>query len=107
MPRYVDADALVAILEAKASMALSDPAIGLYAAARCCKALPAAEVEPVRHGYWFLRGGRFRCSVCDGKALWNCDGGTGGYRCEYTQAESSRCPHCGAIMDLKEGASKT
>ncbi len=59
------------------------------------------DLEPVRHGSWLLRGGRFRCSVCDGKALWRCDGGTGCWSHEYTQAKSVRCPHCGAKMDMK------
>lgn len=61
--------------------------------------LPAADVEPVRHGHWYNRGGRFRCSVCDNKALLKDIGGTGGWSHEYEQQKSPYCPNCGAKMD--------
>lgn len=60
---------------------------------------PAADVEPVKHGYWYLRGGRPCCSVCNTKALWKDEGGTGGFSHEYVGAKSKRCPECGARMD--------
>ena len=61
--------------------------------------LPAADVVPVRHGHWYNRGGRFRCSVCDNKALLKDIGGTGGWSHEYEQQKSPYCPNCGAKMD--------
>ena len=61
--------------------------------------IPAADVEPVRHGHWYNRGGRFRCSVCDNKALLKDIGGTGGWSHEYEQQKSPYCPNCGAKMD--------
>jgi hypothetical protein len=63
------------------------------------KAIPAADVEPVKHGYWYFRGGRPCCSVCNTKALWKDEGGTGGFSHEYVGAKSKRCPECGARMD--------
>lgn len=60
---------------------------------------PTADVAPVRHGYWYNRGGRFRCSVCDNKALLKDIGGTGGWSHEYEQQKSPYCPNCGARMD--------
>ena len=54
---------------------------------------------PVRHGHWYNRGGRFRCSVCDNKALLKDIGGTGGWSHEYEQQKSPYCPDCGAKMD--------
>jgi len=60
---------------------------------------PAADVEPVVHGFWYLRGGRPCCSVCNTKALWKDEGGTGGFSHEYVGAKSKRCPECGARMD--------
>ena len=63
------------------------------------EAIPAADVEPVRHGHWYNRGGRFRCSVCDNKALLKDIGGTGGWSHEYEQQKSPYCPNCGAKMD--------
>lgn len=64
---------------------------------------PTADVVEVKHGYWKMRGGRFRCSVCDEKALTRDAGGTGGFSSEYEQVKSTYCPNCGAKMDLKEG----
>lgn len=61
--------------------------------------LPAADVAPVRHGRWYNRGGRFRCSVCDNKTLLKDIGGTGGWSHEYEQQKSPYCPNCGAKMD--------
>ena len=61
--------------------------------------IPAADVAPVRHGHWYNRGGRFRCSVCDNKALLKDIGGTGGWSHEYEQQKSPYCPNCGAKMD--------
>lgn len=61
-----------------------------------------AESEPVRHGHWYNRGGRFRCSVCDNKALLKDIGGTGGWSHEYEQQKSPYCPNCGAKMDGNE-----
>lgn len=63
------------------------------------QAIKAADVAPVRHGRWIMRGGRFHCSLCDAKAKWDCEGCTGGWSREYTQAESECCPNCGAKMD--------
>ena len=67
------------------------------------KDTPTADVTPVRHGHWYNRGGRFRCSVCDNKAFLKDIGGTGGWSHEYEQQKSPYCPHCGALMDGGEG----
>jgi hypothetical protein len=60
--------------------------------------LPVVDVAPVRHGRWYNRGGRFRCSVCDNKTLLKDIGGTGGWSHEYEQQKSPYCPNCGAKM---------
>lgn len=57
---------------------------------------PAADVEPVRHGYWENANGRpktyiRKCSVC-GKEAYFCGRG-----CSY-----KFCPNCGAKMRLEE-----
>lgn len=59
------------------------------------------DIEPVVHGRWIIRGGNFRCSICDGKAKWDCFGGTGGFSREFEQAKTIHCPNCGAKMDLE------
>lgn len=69
----------------------------------CLEDTPAADVVEVRHGEWVMRGGRFRCSECDGKALMQDVGGTGGFSHEFEQVKSDICPHCGAKMDGKDG----
>lgn len=50
------------------------------------KAIPAADVEPVKHGRWKLQGTAYGCSVC----------GFGDIAPRY-----KRCPNCGAKMDLE------
>ena len=67
------------------------------------KQAPTSDVAEVRHGKWIMRGGRFRCSECDGKALIQDVGGTGGFSHEFEQVKSDICPHCGAKMDGKDG----
>ena len=57
---------------------------------------PAADVEPVRHGYWENANGRpktyiRKCSVC-GKEAYFCGRG-----CSY-----KFCPNCGCKMDKEE-----
>lgn len=54
------------------------------------RALPAADVAPVRHGRW-IDG---TCSECHFDAMY--------YSNSSTQAYTRCCPHCGAMMDGKE-----
>ena len=75
---------------------------GVLMAISKLKEAPVADVVEVRHGKWVMRGGRFRCSECDGKALMQDVGGTGGFSHEFEQVKSNICPHCGAKMDGKE-----
>ena len=81
--------------------------MGLKCALRDVKRQPSADVVEVKHGEWKMRGGLFRCSVCDGKALLQDVGGTGGFSHEYEQVKSSYCPHCLAKMDGKESGNTT
>ena len=60
------------------------------------KAIPSADVAPVRHGRWELtgadkrgRGGNWKCTGRDG-----C-GKSYPYKCDF-------CPNCGAKMDLED-----
>lgn len=56
--------------------------------------IPAADVEPVRHGEWLLRhigaGHYWECSVCHTNP------------CIYVTEHTKFCPNCGAKMDLEE-----
>lgn len=54
-------------------------------------AIPAADVEPVRHGRWVSKKGIYGvvyCSICD---------------FELKIDNTPRCPKCGAKMDGEEG----
>lgn len=73
-----------------------------YLDASDINSIPAADVEPVRHGRWddsgryqFPSGAKaIRCSIC-GCAL---------NESEYRLFNWNYCPVCGAKMDLEGGA---
>lgn len=89
MPRWIDADALIADIK-------RDNCYDLVAVK---KIEQASTVDPFKHGKWIMRGGYFRCSQCDAKSLLADAGETGGFSREYEQVKSSFCPKCGAKMD--------
>lgn len=63
---------------------------------------PAADVAPVVHAHWYMRGGRACCSNCNVKSLWKSDwDGCKNHEREFVSAKSNYCPHCGAKMDKK------
>ena len=52
--------------------------------------IPAADVEPVRHGRWVNESFYTHCSVCGNMAIYD----------KYGQeVESDYCPNCGCRMD--------
>ena len=54
------------------------------------KDTPAADVAPVRHGYWKNENFYTHCSACGKMAIYD----------KYGQeVESDYCPNCGAKMD--------
>ena len=58
-----------------------------------------ADVAPVRHGHWYMRGGRACCSKCNVKSLWGSDwDGCENHEREFVSAKSNYCPNCGAKM---------
>lgn len=87
----------------------------VYNAIRQIKSLPAADVEPVRHGRWECvyddNTGEtdITCSHCKNTRTVNgCFVSTNGQSCYF---EDDYCPSCGAKMDLegvsgKEGKGK-
>lgn len=61
---------------------------------------PAADVAPVVHARWYMRGGRACCSNCNVKSLWGSDwDGCKNHEREFVSAKSNYCPNCGAKMD--------
>lgn len=87
-----------------------DKEISLYGAVAdfmvLVSALPAADVEPVRHGRWIITSKysdiidmevtKYTCSVC------------GEYRLSTTglSQATNHCPHCGARMEIEDGTTE-
>lgn len=59
--------------------------------------LPAADVQPIKRGRWFLRGGNWCCSACNRKTLLTLESNIGGCK-EYGTVKTDYCPNCGADM---------
>ena len=62
------------------------------------KNAPAADVQPVKHGYWIPKGSDFwwLCSNCKNNLIYSTS--------DRDRTEKQRyCSRCGARMDLKEG----
>lgn len=90
MAEYIDKEACLSILRAKANMAvLMDASPYFEKAAQMLEKLPAADVAPVVHGVW----------VCVNKI-----DPISGYRCSKCRRRvgfdlTPYCPNCGAKMD--------
>jgi len=96
MPRYINLDELLTSIDKR------NGRLPLWLDEILMEDCKVADVQPVKHGHWYNRGGRFRCSVCDTKAYLKDVGGTGGWSHEYIQQKSPYCPNCGAKMDGEE-----
>ena len=53
--------------------------------------LPSADVQPVRHGRWVVKGQDIYCSECNAESAYNPFGAS---------KFSIYCPNCGAKLDL-------
>ncbi len=99
--RLIDANALLNTLERYVNPMPGEHGngylSGLATAMDEVDAASTVDAKPVVHGRWFMRGGIFRCSECDSKALLKIDSNVGGCR-EYTHIRSNYCPNCGADM---------
>ena len=62
----------------------------------CVEDVPAADVAPVRHGRWIMRGGKLHCSNCEDLAPLKRGWEDGCTTYEYTA--SRWCPNCGVKM---------
>ncbi len=87
MARYIDADELITNIEAS---------IVLRQAITEIENMPTADVQPVIHAKWIMRGGKFRCSNCDALSPLT-KGWEDGCR-TYTHTKTKFCSECGADM---------
>lgn len=96
MGEYIAKSVAIARLTA---LEIGDPCATMTDAKRTLADTHSADVAPVVHARWVMRGGKFRCSICDAKANWVDEGGSGGFSHDYVQLRSPWCHNCGAKMD--------
>ena len=102
MAEYIEKDALVRMLRAKAEMGrLSEYSVCFDNVAKMIELLPAADVEEVKHGKWIgkqldnFRKYEVTCSNCGWIGIENYD--------SYNDpSDFNYCPNCGAKMDLED-----
>jgi len=74
------------------------PEVYAYHVVQLLQGMPAADVEPVKHGHWISEGDFEQCSVCKATHLKEFTS----YYGKTTWIKTPRCPQCGARMDEKE-----
>ena len=93
---YIDLEEAVATLKRNSLKCFNSYYKGYVNAIEDLADIPAADVAPVRHGYWIeqCEESLYSCSAC----------GSEWVTIEGTPEENDMdfCPHCGAKMDLKE-----
>lgn len=83
MPRYINENEIYALFNRRGQASLHVGDIDV---------LPRADVEPVVHGRWIVKGQDVFCSHCDKES---------GHNQWGASAFSDYCPNCGAKMDEK------
>lgn len=91
MAKYIDAEAVKSAVRDAVNNGFAST---LYDQEEIIDALPAADVEPVRHGRWIKYAGKLVCSECNRYPPMKDE--SGGWR---THHEWPYCPNCGAKMD--------
>ena len=92
MAEYIDRDAALSEIERREALMVGDKRVSVAAMKSFIKNRPAADVAPVVHGRWIVKGyacgeTEYQCSECK-ETEWR----TSASRLKY-------CPFCGAKMD--------
>lgn len=107
MAEYIEREAALQEIERREALAVGDKCVSIDAMKSFIKNRPAADVVPVKHGWWVqyteseITGwnpefagrdpvGGYTCSACGYEAVYSCND-------EYVL--SDYCPNCGARMD--------
>ena len=90
MDGYIEREATLREIERRESLMVGDKTISVDALKRFLLNRPAADVAPVVHGRWEVRGQEVFCTNCDRES---------GYNAFGASAFSDYCPNCGAKMD--------
>ena len=91
MAEYIERKAV--LKEAESRIMWGASAAAVY---ELIRAIPAADVAPVRHGRWIRESdGGTRCSVCNKRVR----DVTGGWDAPVDLSDMPYCPKCGAKLD--------
>lgn len=96
MAEYIEREALIGILNAKADMAQGTPKTVFHSVAKMVELLPAADVEVVRHGEWVGMDSD-QCSICKRYVSEIMDADSY-YAIGFEPSTLVACPFCGAKM---------
>ena len=94
MAEYVEREAAVKAILDKENREIKNDyefCLGLVVASNAVSDVPAADVQPVRHGRWIWDDEGYHCSEC----FYHAYGETG----EVLSGNWHYCPNCGAKMD--------
>ena len=97
---YIDREKVVELLN-KWADGYSYIEVPTKDAIACVRAIPAADVVPVRHGRWIDMGDFISCSLCNATQMKEFLSDYGVAR--RLDVRTNYCPNCGARMDGDKG----
>ena len=104
MAEYIEREALLREIERREALMVGDKLVSVDAMKSFIKNRQAADVAPVRHGYWIslteCANEGVYCSICK-KKVWKSDYAWCSKK-SRNKLQSNYCPNCGAKMDLDD-----
>ena len=92
MAKYIDIEGILSARRIEGELKVHGSLFSRYIPIEALEAMPAADVEPVRHGEWFGT----ECSLCGGSYMDYADSDS---YCAIGEPRPDYCPNCGAKMD--------